>query len=215
MVQLALVFLPGIVWAQIDVRYAAKVKRGHVEFIIKAFLFGLFTYVISYLGHRLIGKEFSGLDIDAANRTLLLLNSFVDEIAISTVLSLLLAVIWLYATNYRLPTVILQLMRATRKYGYEDVWGFTFSSAKPEVQYVHVRDLDKGIIYGGWVQAYSESGQLRELLLGNEIVYDIKGNEIEVPLLYFARDRHNIHIEFPYRGKNRSEKEESKNGTRA
>ena len=210
--QLALVFLPGLIWAQIDASYAAKVNQGQVKFILKVFLFGLFTHLISFVGYRLVGKEFSGLDIDATNRTLLLLDSFVDEIAISTLLSLVLAVVWLYLANYKIPVRALNWIRATNRFGDEDVWDFTFSSSQPDVQYVHVRDLDKGIIYGGWVRAFSETGELRELLLRDAIVYDFQKREIQVPLLYLARDRHNIHIEFPYRKKNRSEEEEAQNG---
>lgn len=197
--QLALVFLPGLIWAQIDARYAAKVKQGQVEFIIRAFLFGLFTYVISFLGYRLFGKEFSGLGIDNTNRTFLLLDSFVDEIIVSTLLSPALAVIWLYLAKNKVLVRILQSIRATSRYGDEDVWDYTFNSSLPNVQYVHVRDFDKGIIYAGWVEAYSASGELRELLLRDVVVHDRIGSETTIPLIYLARDRGDVHIEFPAR----------------
>jgi hypothetical protein len=48
------------------------------------------------------------------------------------------------------------------------------------------------------VETFSESGELRELLLRDVIVYDFEGTEMyKVPHLYLARDRINIHIEFP------------------
>jgi hypothetical protein len=49
-----------------------------------------------------------------------------------------------------------------------------------------------------FVEAFSESGQLREMVLGEVAVYDFEGTEMyRVPRLYLARDRANIHIEFP------------------
>ena len=210
--QLALVFLPGLIWAQIDARYAAKVKQGQVEFVIRAFLFGIFTYAISFLGYRLLGQEFSGLGINATNQTFLLLDSFVDEIAISTVLSLVLAVIWLYLANYKVLVRALNWIRATSKYGDEDVWDYTFNSSMPNVQYVHVRDFEKGISYAGWVEAYSSSGELRELLLRNVIVHDRIGSATAIPLVYLARDRGDVHIEFPAQIAGQRDEPEGANG---
>ena len=145
------------------------------------------------------GKEFSGLDIDATNRTFLLINGFVDEIVISTGLSLVLAVLWLYLAKNKVLVRILGWIRATNRYGDEDVWDYTFNSSLPNVQYVHVRDFDKDITYAGWVEAFSASGELRELLLRDVIIYDRIGRAAAIPLMYLARIRSDIHIEFPAR----------------
>lgn len=206
--------MPGLIWAQIDASYAAKVKQGQVQFILKAFLFGLLTYLISFAGYRLVGKEFSELDIDATTKTLLLLNSFVDEIAISTGLSLVLAFIWLYLAKHKVLVRILEWMRATNRYGDEDVWDYTFNSSMPNVQYVHVRDFQKGITYAGWVQAFSASGELRELLLKDVIVYDKIGGVTAIPLIYLARNKSDIHIEFPERIGDQQAKPEGASGNR-
>ena len=42
LVQLAIVFLPGLIWAQLDVRYAQKAKPSQAEFLIRSF------YIRSY-----------------------------------------------------------------------------------------------------------------------------------------------------------------------
>lgn len=49
LVQLAIVFLPGLIWAQLDVRYAQKAKPSQAEFLIRAFIFGLMTYAAVYI----------------------------------------------------------------------------------------------------------------------------------------------------------------------
>ena len=71
-------------------------------------------------------------------------------------------------------------------------------------EYVHVRDFDKNITYAGWVKAFSETGKLRELLLSDVVVYsnsDEEATTIEetkIRFLYIARDKTDIHIEFPH-----------------
>ena len=213
LVQLAIVFLPGLIWAQIDARYAAKEKAGQVQFIIRAFLFGMFSYLVVFIGYGLFRQSFSVLDIDAARQTGILLGHFADEILISIPVTLVLAVLWVYAATYKLLHRLLLWMRATKKYGDEDVWDYTFNSPGEEVEYVHVRDFDRGTTYAGWVRAFSATGRQRELLLRDVIVYDKdRGSSVPVPLLYLARDGESIHIEFPYRRAERREGEERSGG---
>lgn len=85
-------------------------------------------------------------------------------------------------------------------HGKGDIWDFVFSRSDPAVEYVHVRDLDRDIVYAGWVRAYSDTGRLRELLLTGAVVYGKNGEEVGVPLLYLARPRSDVHIEFPAHG---------------
>jgi hypothetical protein len=98
-----------------------------------------------------------------------------------------------------LLTRFLQLIGATKKYGDEDVWDFTFNSRDTAVEYVHVRDFANQCVYAGWVNTFSETDRLRELVLLDVIVYDFDGQELyRVPRLYLARAPDSIHIEFPY-----------------
>ena len=118
----------------------------------------------------------------------------------ASLVSVFCALLWLYGSNYKLLTRLLQSISATKRYGDEDVWDFTFNSGKPEVEYVHVRDFEKKITYAGWVEAFSETEKQRELRLRDVIVYDFEGNVLfETPRVYLARKMDNIDIEFPYR----------------
>ena len=114
--------------------------------------------------------------------------------------SILCATLWLYASTYKLPTQLLQRLKATKRYGDEDVWDYTFNSGRAEVEYVHVRDFDKKIAHAGWVEAFSESGKQRELRLRDVLVYDFEGKVLfETRRVYLARKADNIDVEFPYR----------------
>lgn len=147
LIQLAIVFLPGLIWAQIDARHAVKEKPGHVEFIIRVFLFGLFSYVVAFVGYNLFGKDFSSIGVDFPDQTGIVPNDFVDEVLISIGISIVLAVLWIYTTNYKILVRFLMLIKATRRYGDEDVWDFMFNSPQMDTEYVHVRDFDKGVTY--------------------------------------------------------------------
>lgn len=118
----------------------------------------------------------------------------------ASVVSVVCAIIWLYGVNYKILTRLLQRMRATKRYGDEDIWDLTFNSGRPEVEYVHFRDFEKKITYAGWVEAFSETEKQRELRLRDVIAYDFEGNVLfETPRVYLARKMDNIDIEFPYR----------------
>jgi hypothetical protein len=73
-----------------------------------------------------------------------------------------------------------------------------FNSSLIATKFVHVRDFEQRVTYAGFVEVFSESGQLREIVLRDVAVYDFEGAEMyQVPRLYLAKARENIHIEFP------------------
>lgn len=118
----------------------------------------------------------------------------------ASLVSTICALVWLYISNYKLLTRFLQLVAATKRYGDEDVWDFTFNSGRPEVEYIHLRDFEKKITYAGWVEAFSETEKQRELRLRDVIVYSFEGEILfETPRVYLARKMDDIDIEFPYR----------------
>jgi len=89
-------------------------------------------------------------------------------------------------------------IRATKRYGDEDVWDFTFNAHDRNVEYVHLRDFDKEIVYAGWVERFSDTEKVRELVLHDVKVYDFEGNELfATPRVYIARPMDDIDIEFP------------------
>ena len=196
-IQLAVVFLPGLIWTQLTATYAMKERPRPTEFLVRAFFFGLLTYMIVYFVYGWFGREFSEPSVGEPQQ---LLNvEFADEILWSSGAALVFSFVWIYGSTQRWMTRFLNWVGAATTHGKEDIWDLTFSRLQAEVEYVHVRDLERGITYAGWVRAYSETGRLRELLLRDAVVWDKTGAGIEVPLLYLARQDSDVHIEFPYR----------------
>ncbi len=196
--QIAVIFLPGIMWAKIDARYAGKGTLSSLDFVISTFVFGVVAYAATFLLYSVLGRPFYLVDFKDAQDKTVLTGSIGFEIMAATVVGFLLSIVWLYATNYKLLTRLLQTINATKRYGDEDVWDFTFNSSQRSAQFVNVRDFDKKIVYTGLVSAFSESGKLRELTLYDVKLYDFEGNFMfDVPRLYIARKPDDLHIEFP------------------
>jgi hypothetical protein len=199
--QLAILFLPGIVWARLDARYALKAKPTDVEFFLRAFLFGLTSYGATFLLYSLFGRSFTIVNLaEAANKPIVTAD-VAREILSAIGVGLVLAILWIYAATYKWLTRVLQFIKATKTYGDEDVWDYTFNSPIASVEYIHFRDFENKYVYGGWVATFSETDKLREIVLRDVQVYDFEGRTLfETPMLYLARKPETIHIEFPYRG---------------
>jgi hypothetical protein len=201
--QLVIIFIPGIIWERFDSSYGPNKATQQWDILRRTFVFGLSAYVVTFCIYWLASFYFTGLNFQVFQFKKD--EEFLDGAAIklifyASVVSVICAVASLYANNYKLLTQFLQRIKATKRYGDEDVWDLTFNSGKAEVEYIHVRDFDKRLTYAGWVEAFSETEKLRELRLRDVMVHDFEGNVLyETPRVYLARKMDNIDIEFPYR----------------
>jgi hypothetical protein len=164
-------------------------------------MYGLATYAIVYLGYWMAGAEFSMAAATSVPTSSLTLDSLVDEILWSIPTAFVLGIVWVYTATYKFLTRFLQSIGATKRYGDEDVWDFTLNSSSPAAEYVHVHDFAKELIFAGWVDTFSETDKLRELVLRDVIVMNFDADVVdEYPRLYLARESSDLTVEFPYRG---------------
>ena len=197
--QLAVLFLPGLIWARLDARYALKSRPSDTEFFLRAFQFGLVSYGVTFLLYSAAGWPFTLVDLTDAGTRPIVTNVIVHEILWAIGVGSFLSILWIYAATYKCLTRFLQFIRATKIYGDEDVWDYTLNSSSPAVEYVNFRDFEKKIVYAGWVISYSETEKLRELALRDVQIFDFDGQFLfEMPMAYLARAPENIHIEFPF-----------------
>ena len=202
---LALIFLPGIIWARLDARYARQVKPTQSEFIVNVFVFGLVAYLATYLAYQIpvVAKvasfNLSAIALDDAEVAQTLGRSVVDDILVATAVALLLAPTWLAVQRYKLVVRFLQKIKVTKRYGDEDVWDYLLSSDDPRAFYVNVRDEQTGQTFTGFVDQFSEAPGLRELVLSQVEAFDTTTGEptIKVARMYLARDPKGMTLEFP------------------
>lgn len=198
--QLAILFLPGLIWARVDAHYVLKSKPSDTEFFLRAFQFGLVSYGVTFLIYRAFGWPFTLIDLADAGTKPVLSSSVVYEILSAIVVGLCLSVIWIYSETYKWLSRILQKIGATKKYGDEDVWDYMFNTSITQyTEYINFRDFENKIVYAGYIVVFSETEKLRELVLRDVRIFDFDGRFLgEMPGVYLARAPGNIHIEFPY-----------------
>ena len=100
------------------------------------------------------------------------------------------------SSTYGWHVRIAQRLRISRKFGALDVWGFVFNS--PQVEWATVRDHAHGLVYDGWVNAFSDTSAEAELLLGDVKIYrnDTGEHLYSVPYLYLSLEKTSIAVEF-------------------
>lgn len=222
---IALIFLPGIIWARLDARYARHTKPSQFELLVNVFVFGLVAYLATYLLYLLpqvasvATFDLTSLPLDDKTVMQSLQGVVVDDILVATAVALILAPIWLAVQRHKLVVRLLQAVGATKRYGDEDVWDFLLSSDDPRSNYVNVRDDQTGQTFTGYVEMFSEEPGLRELVLSQVQGFETAtgARTIEVTRLYLARDPKGMTLEFPADDANvKSEpvqnKEEESNG---
>jgi hypothetical protein len=202
---LALIFLPGIIWARLDARYARQEKPSQSELVFNIFIFGLIAYLATYLVYlipfvsTMASFNLTSLDLNDDAVAQSIQSTVVDDILIATAMSLLLAPGWLLVQRKKWVIRFLQQIGATKRYGDEDVWDFLLSSDDPRSRYVNFRDEQTGQTFSGYVDMFSEAKGLRELVLSKVEGFDTLTGErtITVERMYVSRDPKGITLEFP------------------
>ena len=205
--QLAVVFAPGLIWSTIvDRLCTTRGERSNFSTIIRSFGFGIASYFVYFAAYYVVLRLWYGawpslLDgVKTAPSVGELRALRPQDILLASLLSTVLAVLWAAASNRKLFMRLMQWLRVTRKFGDEGVWEFTFNMGTASVEYVNIRDFENRVAYAGYVKAFSEGGEFREILLDQVRVSDLDSGThlFEMPVIYLSRRRDSVHIEFPF-----------------
>jgi hypothetical protein len=49
LLQIAIVFVPGLIWARLDTRYGMRTRPSQMEFLFITLIYGLVAYAATYL----------------------------------------------------------------------------------------------------------------------------------------------------------------------
>lgn len=206
--QLAVLFLPGLVFlGVVDRACLAHRKRSDLHFIVRVFLAGIWCYLLCLLIFWIVPplegilRQMSRIsfarvpgvgELDGAQAAYVLLTSLIVAPIAGTV--------WSKAENDKWVVKMLQRLRVTRRFGDEDIWTFALNLGSAQVEYANIRDFSRELVYGGFVKAYSEDAEVREVLLEHVVVANLHSSEVlfEMPMMYLSFPRDSIHMEFPY-----------------
>jgi Family of unknown function (DUF6338) len=194
--QLAIIFLPGLIWERVDAQYLQKRVPTQFDVLRRTFVFGLVAYLVTYAIADLAGLRF---EFVKPNKDEIFLGvTAVNQVIVTTVAAFICSILWMYFVKLDLLTKVVHLIGASKQFGDEDVWDFTFNARDKNVEYVHLRDFGKKIVYAGWVELFSGTDKVRELVLHDVEVFDFDGNLLfSAPRVYIARPMDSIDVEFP------------------
>jgi len=196
-VQVALLFVPGIIWAMMDASHRPPVQNGQFVYTLRVFVFGVVCYSVVALLYDLIGWQFDLINAGAANWRFA---DAGDEAFNAVLVSIILGILWIAGRTHKVVTRFLNWVGATRHIADQDIWEFMFNSDDPKIKYAYVRDYKNELIYAGYIRAYSERPDVRELAMYEVEVFTQDSQKIyETPYMYLAREIAEVTIEFPVR----------------
>lgn len=202
--RLVFIFIPGIVAFGIVSALGPKKERTNLVMMVTIFMYGIFSYafyyvllssipilVLNYLDVSAVPQIFSKTIIDGQS----VINF--KEVLIASGVAVVLGILSTINLNRSYGIRMARAFGISNRFSDADVWGYTFNSASIDA-WATIRDNERGLVYDGYVDAFSQTGETRELLLSRIVVYDGEtGEEIDrIPVLYKAFPKDAVTIEF-------------------
>lgn len=177
LIRVVFLFTPGYTSRFIYRKIRGSVSRKDWEDYLEIAAFSLISYILAGFSLYLFRKVHwlnDGKSPFLALRAIYDKNLSVDrtviwEIVLATVIAAIVAVIASYVEQYKLIHKLARWIKATKRYGDEDVWDYFNQS--PTVKWVYVRDHKYDLVYYGWIQAFSDPYKERELILRDVEVF--------------------------------------------
>ncbi len=180
-----------------DAAHRPPVQSPQFIYTLRVFVFGVICYSVVAWLYDLKGWKFDIINAGASNWRFA--DSF-DETVNAVFVSLALAVVWISCRTHKIVTRFLNWLGATNHIADQDIWEFMFNSDDPKIKYAYVRDYKNELIYAGYIRAYSERSDVRELAMYDVEVFTQESEKIYgTPYMYLSREISEITIEFPVR----------------
>lgn len=200
--RVVLLFFPGMLCALLVDSLTAHRERTPAQFLTSAFILGIGSYLLLYIGQA-IGAGGAGLLGLPSPPNVSFFDTLLDdrkslaagEIGLTGIIAILLGGILSAAINHKIVHRAAQRLKISRAFGDLDVWGLMFNS--PETTWVTVRDQEHQLTYFGWVEAFSDTCDKAEILLGQVEVFSATtgGKLYRADRVYLARPADALIIE--------------------
>lgn len=185
--------IPGIITYFLLSKLIGRVGKNSIEMILLIFLFSILSYSIYDLfspSNDIIDKLFKETN-----------NVQFNDILWSSFVAIIISFILSYLYRYNILNWIGQKIKATKKYGDEDVWHYFHNAPDKQKNdgWIYIRDHKLDLLYYGYISVWSESEKIRELIITDVSVYDnISGDFLyNSNHIYISRNIDDITIEVP------------------
>lgn len=202
--RLILLLLPGIIAYKVYQKLRGRKTKKDWEDLVNILIFALLSYIVYGFCNSLrisIRPFFILSNYQPGSAFIKLIDNTLPidwwEIIWSCALGIIIAYIASYISRYKLLNRFGQLIRATKRYGDEDVWDY-FNN-RDKVEWLVVRDHKTNVYYFGYIKVFSEDREaLRELVLNDVSVYSSEGDHLyNCKTIYLARESSDLTIEIP------------------
>lgn len=204
--RLILLFLPGIICTLTIDLLTIHGRWSPFDFLLRSLVFGIITYLFLQLIIFVPNGIAYICNNGSFNPTYLSIWQSLakqetavnfKEIASSSSLSLIVGIVVSKIMNNKWIIKIGRKFKITTKFGDDDVWSYFLS--QNDVHWIWIRYPLQNIVYEGWVQSFSESEKVREIVLKDVKVYTNNNSMFlyEVPAVYLTGKAEDLLIELP------------------
>lgn len=194
------IFLPGVLALLTSERLTEHPERKNYELFVYALVLGCIAHVVyglaatisTYLPPSFHLDEDRWIELMVDDRTVSIQTRVV---AVTAVLGVLLGLLLAFAANHSWLHRLAHLLRVSRKFADNDVWGFLMNSGT--VGWIVVRNQSKNLMYQGYVATFSTTEDPRELILRDATVFENSSGKklYDVRSLYLDFEKKDVAIE--------------------
>jgi hypothetical protein len=188
--------MPGIVSSLLYRSIRGKTERRDWEDYLEIFVFSLLAYGLYDLCAFILIKLGLSLDLTTFREFMVEAEPVYGlKIVYATLAGIPVAIGAAYFDEYKLIHKFARYIKATKRFGDEDVWDYLNRS--PDIKWVYVRDHKYDLYYYGWIQARSDPYKERELLLREVDVFkNSTGTHLyTTDVVYLSRKADDLTIE--------------------
>jgi hypothetical protein len=201
--KLIFILIPGALASMIFEKLTIHRPWNSFKFIAHSILFGVLSYLVTGWSISLISPFFNfHLAQLMLWRDLTSKNIPFDEIGKATFTAIVIGFLSSALDSYKIINRFAAWLKITNKYGDINLYSHFLNS--PNIGAVYFRDLKSKLTYHGFVEFFSETDEIKEIVLINVIVYnsEIESDKNTVELyrlnaVYLSRPKDEVLIEIP------------------
>lgn len=196
LMRIVFLVMPGILTSLLYRHIRGKTQRRDWEDYLEIFVFSLIDYGLYNLCALILSKLGLHLEVTVFREFLVETEPvYGNRIIYAALIGIPVAIAAAYIDEYKLIHKFARYIKATRRFGDEDVWDYLNRS--PDIKWVYVRDHKHDLYYFGWIQAWSDPYKERELLLREVDVFKNSTAEhlYTTDVVYLSRARDDLTIE--------------------
>lgn len=194
--KLIIILIPGAIATIIYEKLTIHKNWKSIKFFANIIFLGAISYIVTQLFFEYILKL---NDTSLKNFWDNLAHKEIPFSAIwkSSIMAVFVGFISSGIENYKLFNKIGKKIRLTNKYGDENLFSF-FLNAK-QVKEVYVRDMENKTTYHGMVESFSETDEIKEIVLSDVAVYNFDDAQplYSIDKIYLSKPKDNLIIELP------------------